>query len=89
MRLVLSRSVFNCCWNNTVCRRGRLFLRRFLRSVLKKNSVFVRRGRTIFSLSEIICCGFFDSMLVTKIKFGSSLSSFVYIGKYFWLFFMV
>ena len=76
-------------WNSTVCRRGRLSSRRFLRSVLKKNSASARRGRTTFSLPEIICCGSFDSMLATKIKFGSSLPSFAYTGKYFWSPFMV
>ncbi|MNE27162.1 hypothetical protein D3C80_1205590 [compost metagenome] len=89
IRSVLARRVPSCCWNSTVSRRGRLSSRRFLRSVLKKNSASARRGRTTFSLPEIICCGSLDSILATKIKFGSSLPAASYTGKYFWSPFMV
>ncbi|MNF90842.1 hypothetical protein D3C84_734270 [compost metagenome] len=73
MRSTLALTVPSCCWNSTVSRRGRREARVCLRSVLKKNSASERRGRTTFSLPLMIWLGSLDSMLVTKMNFGSSL----------------
>ncbi len=46
-RSVLSRSVPNCFWNNTVSKRGVIFQTLFTVS-FKENSASAKRGRTTF-----------------------------------------
>ena len=76
-------NVPSCFWNTTVSKLAIRDSSVCFLSVLKKNSASARRGRTTFSLPEIICCGSFDSMLVTKIKLGNNLPLLSNTGKYF------
>ena len=75
IRSVLSFNVPSCCWNNTVSKRGKRSTNFCFKSVLKKNSASVKRGRTTFSLPSIIAVGSSGLMFDTKIKCGNNFPS--------------